>query len=128
MHSAQGLTKSEVLMNIETKSRTVARDWYYVGISRAKAAQRYSRTTSKSFLPPCPEKAKTAALDLKNKTTQKINERGGKRLLSQQERSRYAQNNLQRSSLKKVMRKAKFSHAKNSAVIPAHFLLGDGLK
>jgi len=26
------------------------------------------------------------------------------------------------------MRKAKFSHAKNSAVIPAHFLLGERVK
>jgi len=36
VHSAQGLTCDKVLLNLETQSRTTAKDVYYVAISRAR--------------------------------------------------------------------------------------------
>lgn len=38
VHSAQGLTCDKVLINLETQSRTTAKDVYYVAISRARHA------------------------------------------------------------------------------------------
>ncbi|HIC2006324.1 TPA: MobF family relaxase [Citrobacter freundii] len=92
VHSAQGLTKSEVLMNIETKSKTVARDWYYVGISRAKSRVKiFTDDIKKLPAAVSRESQKTAALDLKNKITQKINEKGKGKTLAEPTRTKQIQ-------------------------------------
>jgi ATP-dependent exoDNAse (exonuclease V) alpha subunit len=36
VHSAQGLTSDKVLINLETRSLTTAKDVYYVAVSRAR--------------------------------------------------------------------------------------------
>lgn len=76
VHSAQGLTATNVLANIEAKSRTVDKDWYYVAMSRAKMAVTVF-TENRKKLPSAISKLseKTAALDHGNKSAQKINER-----------------------------------------------------
>ncbi len=50
VHSAQGLTADRSIINIEANSRTTARDWFYVAISRAKKAVSLY-TENKKLLP-----------------------------------------------------------------------------
>ncbi|KAB1469120.1 conjugative relaxase [Cronobacter sakazakii] len=112
VHSAQGLTATNVLANIETKSRTVARDWFYVGISRAKEKVKIF-TDDKTRLPVSVsrESQKTAALELRHKTAQKIREKGKQKGLPEanKQNERGAVNAGRESSLKQVTK----SHAKN---------------
>ncbi|MGF6996816.1 MobF family relaxase [Paraburkholderia sp. GAS32] len=65
VHSAQGLTADRVIINLETNSRTTAKDVYYVALSRAKY-EAVVFTDSISKLPTAiqRETRKLAALDL----------------------------------------------------------------
>lgn len=65
VHSAQGLTASNVIANIEAASRTTGKDWFYVAISRAKSHVRIYTESAKK-LPAAVSRAseKTAAIDI----------------------------------------------------------------
>jgi hypothetical protein len=65
VHSAQGLTSDKVLINLETRSLTTAKDVYYVAVSRARYEAEVFTDDSKT-LPDAVshESAKTAALEL----------------------------------------------------------------
>lgn len=68
VHSAQGLTADRVIANIESKSRTVSNDWFYVAISRAKRAVDIL-TDSIKALPSAVSRAssKTVAIGIENR-------------------------------------------------------------
>lgn len=68
VHSAQGLTADRVLIDADSKSRTTAKDVYYVAISRARFDARIF-TDDKGALPKAisRENVKHAALDLSYK-------------------------------------------------------------
>ncbi|HDC4598520.1 TPA: hypothetical protein O8U30_004780, partial [Enterobacter kobei] len=62
---------------------------YYVGISRAKSrAKIFTDDIKKLPAAVSRESQKTAALDLKNKTTQKINEKGRGKALTEPTRTK----------------------------------------
>jgi len=65
VHSAQGLTSDRVIINLETKSRTTAKDVYYVAVSRARY-EAVIFTDDRAKLPAAiqRETEKFAALDL----------------------------------------------------------------
>lgn len=65
VHSAQGLTCDKVLINLETKSLTTAKDVYYVAVSRARyEAEIFTDDSSKLGRAVSREADKTAALEL----------------------------------------------------------------
>ena len=68
VHSSQGLTADRVLIDADAKSRTTAKDVYYVAISRARHDAKIF-TDDKSALPKAisRENVKHAALDLSYK-------------------------------------------------------------
>lgn len=79
VHSSQGLTATNVIANIATNSKTVAKDWYYVAVSRAK--ERVVVFTDKIERLPAAvsrESQKKAALDLRHKTAIKTLQKGQK--------------------------------------------------
>ncbi len=65
VHSAQGLTSDKVLINLETRSLTTARDVYYVAVSRARYEAEIF-TDDRKRLPAAVsrEADKTAALEI----------------------------------------------------------------
>lgn len=66
VHSAQGLTCDKVLINLETQSRTTAKDVYYVAISRARhAAEIFTDNRQKLGDAISRLNAKAGALDIK---------------------------------------------------------------
>ncbi|MGZ8116384.1 ATP-binding domain-containing protein, partial [Pseudomonas aeruginosa] len=66
VHSAQGLTCDKVLINLETQSRTTAKDVYYVAISRARhAAEIFTDNRQKLGAAISRLNAKAGALDIK---------------------------------------------------------------
>lgn len=73
VHSSQGLTASNVLANVEAKSRTVATDWYYVAISRAKEKV-HVYTEDLKKLPAAISRLSTkqAALEINHKAANKV--------------------------------------------------------
>lgn len=72
VHSSQGLTATNVIAHIATKSKTVAKDWYYVAVSRAKERVIvYTDKVSRLPVAVSRESQKTAALDLRHKTANK---------------------------------------------------------
>lgn len=65
VHSAQGLTANRVLIDADSKSRTTAKDTYYVAISRARTDARiYTDDIAKLPKQIARENVKLAALDL----------------------------------------------------------------
>ncbi|WP_313397426.1 MobF family relaxase [Acinetobacter variabilis] len=79
VHSSQGLTATNVIAHIATKSKTVAKDWYYVAVSRAKERVIvYTDKVSRLPVAVSRESQKTAALDLRHKTASKIIQKGEK--------------------------------------------------
>jgi conjugative relaxase-like TrwC/TraI family protein len=66
VHSAQGMTAERVLLEANTRSKTTAKDVYYVAISRAKHEARiYTDDAQRLPASISRENLKTAALDLK---------------------------------------------------------------
>ncbi|MDR5826271.1 MobF family relaxase [Caballeronia sp. LP006] len=65
VHSAQGLTSDKVLINLDTRSLTTAKDVYYVAVSRARYEAEIF-TDNRARLPSAVlrEATKTAALEL----------------------------------------------------------------
>ncbi|MBD5754016.1 AAA family ATPase [Citrobacter freundii] len=76
VHSAQGLTSNRVIANIEAKSRTVSKDWYYVAISRAKHVVKVYTDNIKK-LPSSVARASTkqAAMELNHKVMEKTQQK-----------------------------------------------------
>lgn len=76
VHSAQGLTSSRVIANIEAQSKTVSKDWYYVAISRAKHSVKVYTENLKQ-LPASVARASTkqAAMDLEHKAMERTQEK-----------------------------------------------------
>lgn len=68
VHSAQGMTCENALLNLDSKSKTTVKEVYYVGLSRAKT-ETTIYTDSHANLPEAiqRETVKTAALDLNEK-------------------------------------------------------------
>jgi len=65
VHSAQGLTSDKVLINLETRSLTTAKDVYYVAVSRARyEAEVFTDDTARLPAAVSREAEKTAALEL----------------------------------------------------------------
>jgi len=65
VHSAQGLTSDKVLINLETRSLTTARDVYYVAVSRARYEAEIFTDDGKRLPAAVSREAdKTAALEL----------------------------------------------------------------
>ena len=76
VHSSQGLTADRVLGNIDTESPTVAKDWFYVMLSRAK----YDVSIFTDNLAKLPnavarESIKHAAIEIDHEVSRKIIER-----------------------------------------------------
>jgi hypothetical protein len=68
IHSSQGTTADRVLINAATKSRTTAKDVYYVAISRAQHEARiYTDDLGKLSIAVERERPKHAALDLERR-------------------------------------------------------------
>lgn len=76
VHSAQGLTAERVIANMESKSRTVSADWFYVAISRAKKAVDIL-TDSIKALPAAVSRSssKTSAIEISNQKVSRKLER-----------------------------------------------------
>jgi len=65
VHSAQGLTSDKVLINLETRSLTTAKDVYYVAVSRARyEAEIFTDDTGRLPAAVMREADKTAALEV----------------------------------------------------------------
>ncbi|MDR5785254.1 MobF family relaxase [Caballeronia sp. LP003] len=65
VHSAQGLTSDKVLINLDTRSVTTAKDVYYVAVSRARfAAEIFTDDLRRLPAAVLREATKTAALEL----------------------------------------------------------------
>lgn len=80
VHSAQGLTSNRVIANIEAKSKTVSKDWYYVAISRAKHVVKVYTDNLKK-LPASVARASTkqAAMELNHKVMEKTQQKSKER-------------------------------------------------
>lgn len=65
VHSAQGLTSDKVLINLETRSLTTAKDVYYVAVSRARyEAEIFTDDTGRLPAAVMREAEKSAALEI----------------------------------------------------------------